>query len=37
MVDGGLSKWRVHQVYGVSRSTLDDWLTLRTETGGVKA
>lgn len=36
-VDGGLSKWRVHQVFGVSRSTIDDWLKLRAETGGVKA
>ena len=36
-VDSGLSKWRVHQVFGVSRSTIDDWLKLRTETGSVKA
>jgi transposase len=36
-VDGGMSKWRVHQVFGVSRSTVDDWLKLRAETGGVKA
>lgn len=36
-VDGGLGKWRVHQVFGVSRSTIDDWLALRAETGGVKA
>jgi transposase len=36
-VDGGMSKWEVHQTFGVSRSTIDDWLKLRTETGGVKA
>lgn len=36
-VDGGMSKWRVHQLFGVSRSTIDDWLKLRAETGGVKA
>ena len=36
-VDGSMSKWEVHQTFGVSRSTVDDWLKLRTETGGVKA
>lgn len=36
-LDGGMSKWGVHQVFGVSRSTIDDWLKLRAETGGVKA
>lgn len=36
-VDSGLSKWQVHQVFGVSRSTIDDWLKLRSETGSVQA
>ena len=36
-VDGGMSKWRVHQTFGVSRTTIDDWLKLRATTGGVKA
>lgn len=36
-VDGGMSKWQTHQLFGVSRTTIDDWLKLRTETGGVKA
>lgn len=35
--DGGMSKWQVHQTFGVSRSTIDDWLKLRAETGSVKA
>lgn len=36
-IDGGMSKWRVHQTFGVSRTTIDDWLKLRAETGSVKA
>ena len=36
-VDGGLSKWQVHRVFGVSRTTIDDWLKLRAETGSIKA
>lgn len=36
-VDSGLNKWRVHKMFGVSRSTIDDWLKLRAETGGVEA
>ena len=36
-LDRGMSKWGVHQTFGVSRSTIDDWLKLRAETGGVKA
>ncbi len=36
-VDGGMSKWGVHQVFGISRSTIDDWLKRRAETGSVKA
>ena len=34
-LDGGMSKMAVHQVFGISRSTLDDWLRLRAQTGGV--
>jgi transposase len=36
-VDGGMSKRQVHQVFGVSRTTIDDWLKLRAETGNIKA
>ncbi len=36
-VDGGLSKTQVYRTFGVSRSTIDDWLKLRAETGGVEA
>ena len=36
-VDGGMSKWAVHKLFRVSRSTLDDWLRLRDETGGLAA
>lgn len=36
-VDGGVSKWRVQRTFGVSRSTIDDLLKLRAETGEVKA
>lgn len=36
-VDGELSKTQVHRTFGVSRSTIDDWLKLRAETGGVEA
>lgn len=32
-----MSKTKVHQQYKVSRSTLDDWLKLRAETGTVEA
>ena len=35
--DGGMSKWRVHQVFGVSRTTIDAWLKLRAATGYVTA
>ena len=27
----------MHQTFGVSRTTIDDWLKLRAETGGVRA
>lgn len=36
-LDGGMSKWRVHQTFAVSRTTIDDWLKLRAATGSVKA
>ena len=36
-VDGGMNKWRVHQLFGVSRTTIDDWLKLRAATGSVRA
>lgn len=35
-IDGGLSKMQAHRTYGVSRSTIDDWLALREETGSVQ-
>ena len=34
-VDGGMSKMAAHKLFGVSRSTIDDWLQLRAETGAV--
>ncbi len=36
-IDQGLSKVAVHRTFGVSRSTVDDWLKLREETGQVAA
>lgn len=36
-IDEGMSKTKVHQQFKVSRSTVDDWLRLRTETGKVEA
>ena len=36
-IDSGLSKMAVHQTCGVSRSTIDDWLRRREQTGGVQA
>ena len=35
-VDCGLSKMQAHRVFRVSRSTIDDWLNLRTEQGHVQ-
>ena len=35
-VDGGMSKMKAHQTFRVSRSTIDDWLQLRSETGQLK-
>ena len=36
-IDSGMSKWQVHKTFKVSRSTLDDWLRLREETGSLEA
>jgi len=35
-IDGGLSKMQAHQTFNISRSTIDDWLALREQTGGVQ-
>lgn len=34
-VDSGMSKMAAHKLFGVSRSTIDDWLQLRSATGAV--
>lgn len=34
-LDGGMSKMQAHQAFRVSRSTMDDWLLLREQTGGL--
>jgi transposase len=36
-IDEGMSKTKAHQVFKVSRSTIDDWLKLREKTGKVEA
>ena len=36
-LDQGMSKMAAHKTFGVSRSTVDDWLKLRAETGQVAA
>ncbi len=36
MVRGGMSKMQAHKSFGVSRSTLDDWLDLEEATGDVQ-
>jgi len=36
-LDGGMSKMAAHRWFGISRSTLDDWLVLRERTGRVRA
>lgn len=36
-LDGGMSKMATHKTFGISRSTIDEWLALREQTGGVKA
>lgn len=35
-IDGGLSKMQAHKTFKVSRSTIDDWLSLREQTGDVQ-
>ena len=35
-MDTGMSKMAAHRAFGVSRSTLDDWLRLRQEQGHVR-
>lgn len=34
-LDNGLSKMAAHRNFGVSRSTIDDWLRLREQTGAL--
>ena len=34
-IDEGMSKMKAHQTFHVSRSSIDDWLRLRSETGTV--
>jgi len=34
-IDGGQKKMAVHRAFGISRSTLDDWVLLRAEQGHV--
>jgi transposase len=36
-VDSGKSKMSAHQIFGVSRSTIDRWIKLRQRTGSLKA
>lgn len=36
-VDGGLKKMVAHQMFGISRSTIDDWLLQRELVGHVRA
>jgi len=36
-LDAGLSKMQAHQTFQISRSTIDDWLKLRAQTGSVQA
>ncbi len=35
-LDDGLSKMQAHRTFRVSRSTIDDWLKLRAQTGSVQ-
>lgn len=32
-LDGGMKKMAVHRAFGISRSTLDDWVALREQQG----
>jgi transposase len=34
-LDGGMSKMKAHHTFRVARSTIDDWLQLRAQTGSV--
>lgn len=34
-LDGGMKKKAVHQTFDIARSTLDDWIKLREQTGHV--
>ena len=34
-LEGGMSKMQAHKTLGISRSTIDDWLRLREQTGSV--
>ena len=36
-IDGGMSKMTAHKTFRVSRSTIDDWIKLREQTGTVQA
>jgi transposase len=36
VIDEGMSKMEAHRVYRVSRTTIDDWIGLRQQTGGLK-
>lgn len=36
-IDDGLSKMQAHKTFKISRSTIDDWLRLRAQTGSVHA
>ena len=36
-IDGGLIKMQAHKTFQISRSTLDDWLKLRAQTGNVQS
>lgn len=35
-IDKGLSKMQAHKTFQISRSTMDDWLNLREQTGSVQ-
>jgi len=35
-IDGGMSKMTAHTTFRISRSTIDDWLALRTTQGHVR-
>lgn len=35
-LDGGMSKMAAHQTFRISRSTIDDWVALRTTQGHVR-